>query len=117
MNGDPDIVERLGLLIDGINMRPVAIAGGVVVPNHADGLESFLCAKIATSLLEVVIEKMSEEGWPVIVEHPIDGHLSIRPVGGVGLVLGACILVCRQLRFLGKIFRTRRSPVACVHYF
>src|SRR5215472_18315078 len=82
------IGQWLRLLVDDIHVGLAAVSSRVIVPHDTDRAESLLRAEIPSALFEVVVEQVSEEGGPMIVQHPVDRHFAVRPVSRVGLVLG-----------------------------
>src|SRR5260221_2972217 len=106
---------RLHLLIRNCDISLLVVVGCVIVENHAERPQRFLCAEISTARLHIVVEEMSKEGWPMVVEHPVHFDLVRGPtVSRPVFELRAHILVMSELRLARKFLRACRRPIAAI---
>src|SRR5258706_5598119 len=106
------MLERIERLVGDVDPCRTAVAGGVVIPYDHDRAKSLLRAKIAAALFEVIIEEVAEQRRPRVIHHPVNGHLTVRPVDGVSFHLSADVLKAGELGFPRKFLHAAGRAVA-----
>ncbi len=80
------------------------------------GLVGLLRAVVGTALVEVAVDELPVQGGPAAVEHPVDEPRrrvgGVRGVAGVGLELGADVLVLAELGLGHVVPQAARRAVA-----